>query len=270
MACNSFIMAGQCPYLGRCVFLHDPRLESAGILPHKPHKQIKGAGRVPKDAWYWPDMDKKDVLETPEYANNMLFPTCFQRYVIPRGFASSSKHDRGIYSLWNHFAEYVVSPSVCDNSCNEPSNRHLPACRLPVFMNLADGCGAAPQGLSKPALLPQAGNVKDEQKWCDDATDVSCATSEGDYDWEDDCSNCDDTSGMGGWAYSNYTGPILGPDWFSELAVPFIDSRSRSGGFEVRMQGAPIKDMQHTQDCVYIDKLVEELTAKCRLSRYQS
>jgi len=268
MACSSFIMAGQCPYQARCVFLHDPRVESADILPHKPQKQTKGAGKVPKDAWYWPDMDKKEVLKTPEYANNILFPACFQPYVIPQDFASSNAHDRGAYSLWNHFAEFVASPSASDNLCNACSNRHLPASsRLPVFVNLA--AGATGPGLSKPVVRQQESAAKNEQKWSDDTTDVSCSTSEGEYDWEDDCSNCDDYDASGRGGLPTYAGS-LGPDWFSELAVPFISSRSRINGFDVRMGGAEIKDFQHIQDCVCIDKLVRELTTKCMLSGYQS
>jgi hypothetical protein len=269
MACNTFIMAGSCPYQARCVFLHDPRVESAEIVPHKPQKQIKGAARVPKDAWYWPDMDKKNVLETSEHMNNMILPACFQRYVVPSDFASSNAHDRGLYSLWTHFAEYVESPHVCDHSCNEPNNRHLPVSdRLPVFIKLGEGYESTVHGWSQPMVLQKAdeNETKVEQKWSDAATDVSCTTSEGEDDSEDESSSCDDSRAT----YSNYTGPILGPDWFSELAVPFINSRSRSDGFDARIEGTEIKDIQHAQECVYIDKLIRDLTKKFRSCEHYS
>jgi len=268
MACNTFIMAGSCPYKERCVFLHDPRVESAEIVPYKPQKQNKGV-RAPKDAWYWPDMDKKDVLETSEYMNNMILPACFQHYVVPSDFTSSNAHDRGLYSLWNHFAEYVESPHVCDHSYNEPNNRHLPASyRLPVFVKLCEGYESTAHRWSQPLVLQEAieNETKVVRKWSDAATDVSCTTSEGEEESEGEGSSCDDSRA----AYSNYTGPISGPDWFSELAVPFISSRSRSNGFHPFIEGTDIKDIQHTQDCVYIDKLIQDLTEQCRSCEHYS
>lgn len=94
-------------------------------------------------------MQRKDINR---YLDAQGLPDANQRYVIPESFSSStcSFHNRGLYSLWNHFVEYCVHNSRLveerrrienDNFfqvSNYLGNRHIfGTYRLKIFVHLS-------------------------------------------------------------------------------------------------------------------------------------
>ena len=138
MACNTMVMSGACGYSDTCVFLHDPRLQVKDIAITKSvGKPLKGNKN--KDSWYWPDMNPELVLNTRE-PTCLSLPCCTQPYMIPQEFADSNRnaHDRGLYSMWNHFIAYIGSVSTQDTSIGRYLNHTVEPCRrLPIFVQLA-------------------------------------------------------------------------------------------------------------------------------------
>ena len=87
MICQTFVFNGQCPYGDRCVFLHDPRVAGQHPFVLETTKNVyKGHGHgVAKDTFYWPDMNRNDILKNVDFTSNgMNIPTCEQCYNIPR------------------------------------------------------------------------------------------------------------------------------------------------------------------------------------------
>eukprot|EP01032_Pedospumella_encystans_P013891 gene13891-15974_t len=147
MACNTFIMTGACPYSDRCVFMHDFRIKAEGARV-RTTRQTKADNTI-KDTFYWPDMTRKDI---GRYLDAQGLPDPNQRYVIPESFASihASFHNRGLYSVWNHFVEFCAHNSRIEAE-NKPmerdnffqvsdyaGNRHIYGTyRLSVFVHLS-------------------------------------------------------------------------------------------------------------------------------------
>ena len=152
MACFSWVCNGDCPYDSRCVFLHDPRLCCSRINKNSVQKIpyiFKAKGRVSKDTFYWPDMSKEQIQLC--YESDTGLPSCDQPYEVPTSFSEVQKdgnsfHNRALFSLWNHFVDYIVSVNldqvqVQQQSASEEkqtANKHLTSTsRLPIFVNLA-------------------------------------------------------------------------------------------------------------------------------------
>jgi hypothetical protein len=115
------------------VFLHDFRLRADNARV-KTTRQSKADNSI-KDTFYWPDMtvrrrtwfsrlsklshiltmcvQRRDICR---FLDAQSLPDANQRYVIPESFASlmSSFHNRGIYSIYNHFAEFCVHNNRLD------------------------------------------------------------------------------------------------------------------------------------------------------------
>jgi hypothetical protein len=115
------------------VFLHDFRLRADNARV-KTTRQSKADNSI-KDTFYWPDMtvsrstrfsrlfklshilimrvQRRDICR---FLDAQGLPDANQRYVIPESFASlmSSFHNRGIYSIYNHFAEFCVHNNRLD------------------------------------------------------------------------------------------------------------------------------------------------------------
>ena len=151
MTCLTHIHSGICPYGRRCVFLHDPRVSSTrpGLRAFPASKGTPKSANV-KDTFYWPDQRKEDISANLEPGTNL--PACNQEYNIPEAFqmSSCSLHDRGLYSMWNFFIDFMLDINDNDSSFYSTSkhvdcetNAHVSSMRrLPVFLSL--GRGLAP------------------------------------------------------------------------------------------------------------------------------
>lgn len=101
-------------------------------------------------------LQRRDICR---YLDAQGLPDCNQRYVIPESFSSlmSSFHNRGIYSIWNHFAEFCAHNSRLQEEqrpierdpffqvSNYLGNRHVfGTYRLKIFVHLSTVPEAAP------------------------------------------------------------------------------------------------------------------------------
>ena len=153
------------------VFMHDFRIKAEGARV-RTTRQTKADNTI-KDTFYWPDMtvhvlfSLTSVLSTIKsyplsfllqrkdigrYLDAQGLPDPNQRYVIPESFASlhASFHNRGLYSVWNHFVEFCAHNSRIEAE-NKPmerdnffqvsdyaGNRHIYGThRLSVFVHLS-------------------------------------------------------------------------------------------------------------------------------------
>ena len=90
-------------------------------------------------------------------------PSSNQRYRIPASFASAQphNHDSAIYSIWTHFAVFLVSCRAGkslqsdDSEAADVCNKHVPnRARLSVFVNM---CTLSADGISEEEQKEQEG-----------------------------------------------------------------------------------------------------------------
>ena len=188
LPCRTFIAVGTCPFRDRCVYLHDPRLLCKEA---KTKTRKKNRDDSVTDSLFWPAMDKHDVRKRLDQAQgqgrhsqnqhqNQLQPHVIQPYHVPIPFDSFPRqtnlvqipscvlntntgnntdgtgfgkfHDRCLYSLWMHFADYCGTlngnPSVYAAAAEGDggTNRYLGSRRLPVFVALAGAGGEEEEG----------------------------------------------------------------------------------------------------------------------------
>ena len=179
MVCLSWLFSGTCPYQNQCSFLHDPRLVDS-LAAHTLPRLMSTKGfyddkqPVRKDSFFWPDM----MTNPPK-----------QIYAIDVSFKSYSKkrrnnsyHDRSLYSIWNHFIDFLADeagdrgyyleefegrrirsiqldpepepePEPEQEQEQEQKNQYIPGTpRLPIFISLASS-------LSPPSHSPQKRSV---------------------------------------------------------------------------------------------------------------
>ena len=100
------------------MFLHDPliKIENVHLRPCRPNGKQTTVSLI-KDTFYWPDMERKDICQQIDPYTRLPDPN--QCYVIPYEFRHSKTfHDRGIYSLWNHFVETCHRSRCIENELN--------------------------------------------------------------------------------------------------------------------------------------------------------
>ena len=94
-----------------------------------------------KDTFYWPDMEKSEVLRSIDISTNL--PSCCQPYTIPEFFKSSREesstptdydwrgivHNHAIYSMWSHFLKNMKpmhNPAVSSTRMTALERIHAP------------------------------------------------------------------------------------------------------------------------------------------------
>ena len=144
LPCITFTSIGSCPYKQRCVFLHDPRLQSSCDVTLKHYKKKsnnngedlchnamstsrKNTVDRTLDIFFFPqksgtdswNMEKYDV----SYSDDVMTPWKFTK--------------KAEYSLWNHFVEFLSSDKSYD--CAGIYNSYTGKRRLPIFVELSKG-----------------------------------------------------------------------------------------------------------------------------------
>lgn len=142
------------------------------------------------DAFFWPTMPQSQVMGKVDSRHRKSFSSdyshCFhlfyeqlhhvftepdvsQSYTLPPpGLINefNSINDAAVYSMWEHFVDYLVSDplsviaqprSVPPLNPSQPYNRYSGKRRLPVFMTLCVGKPLSPQ--SKPFTVSSTGHL---------------------------------------------------------------------------------------------------------------
>jgi hypothetical protein len=135
------------------------------------------------DSLFWPVMHRTDVRQRLDAVGpqpNTGQPHVIQPYHVPIPFAGLAPgqrvpaaiasthtgsnragtgfgafHDRCLYSLWMHFADFcMVQQLPPDQSAagNDPTNKYLGSRRLPIFVQLAAGTAPRDRGPARPVI----------------------------------------------------------------------------------------------------------------------
>ena len=105
LPCKTYIMCGNCPYYGRCKYIHDPRIKSVSVQREKPH--MKNNIDDDEDIWFWP------------YTNDYPYYNIYNS-------------NTAIYSLWYNLID------VCNNDNEKQKiNKYTNRPRLPIFTKLS-------------------------------------------------------------------------------------------------------------------------------------
>ena len=104
LPCRTFLSSGSCPYIERCVYLHDPRLASSDV---KNKCRRKNKEVVVLDAFFWPCMPGEQVAS---YLHENKQPSVSQPYEVPLPDGDLyRRHDEAMYSMWMHFCDFCAT-----------------------------------------------------------------------------------------------------------------------------------------------------------------
>ncbi len=138
LPCQNFIMCGSCPYVKRCRYIHDPRIQDPlihnlqkqdTITQNLPSKYKKNSRTFIKknhnlvDALYWP----YDIIIN---RNNI------KCYTIKKPSINSDKKHIELYSIWNNFIDVCYTKNDSNEKINT-INKYTNKSRLRIFLNMS-------------------------------------------------------------------------------------------------------------------------------------
>jgi hypothetical protein len=176
---RTFICTGTCPYGERCVFLHDPRIESnCQALKARLRKTKEELFTCP-DSFFWQTMPRCEVLGKLDGRNrkcriktlsfyhysllqsfvmpiiflHIIVPAISQHYIVPHpssmiGLARDMRNNDAVYSLWSYFLDFLVTDPASvirvprwsiPIAAEEKVNKHTGKRRLNLFVTMSEG-----------------------------------------------------------------------------------------------------------------------------------
>lgn len=149
LPCRTFICTGTCPYGDRCVFLHDPRIESN--CPALRARLRKSKEDSVSDSFFWHTMPRHEVQGKTDGRN---LPAISQHYIVPNpalntiGLTRDVRNNDAVYSLWSYFLDFLVTDPASMIQiprwslplvANERVNKHTGKRRLNLFVTMSEG-----------------------------------------------------------------------------------------------------------------------------------
>jgi hypothetical protein len=128
LPCRVHVSTGDCPFRGRCSFLHDSRISSHSS--EKRHStRRRNVDETITDSFYWPPMPSIQSMR----GNNCPYIVFITHPVNREEFPREVEY---VFSMWNHFVDYLTCKTSDPRS---PQNEYMHRPRLSVFINLAQG-----------------------------------------------------------------------------------------------------------------------------------
>lgn len=173
LPCRTYISTGCCPYKDRCIYLHDPRVQS--IAQSSGKTRAKNKEDIVVDSFFWPMLKYNSKSVEDEYDVPIPEKDDFEG------------HDEAIYSIWQHYVDFCIVSTVAhsktiafdhksvssrnvdakkvlkkyshrsgvreplDQQRNDGVNRYISKDRLLVFQDLSRGDSSLP--FSDPVRL---------------------------------------------------------------------------------------------------------------------